>query len=99
MNGELEKPLADEVDEKMVADYLRHHADFFERHQGLLAELHLPHKTGVAVSLVERQIKVLREQRKQLKNKLGGLIRNAQYNEELSQRLHQLTLKLLSAGD
>ncbi len=99
MKGELEKPRADELDEKMVADYLRHHADFFERHQGLLVELRLPHEAGAAVSLIERQVKLLREQRQQLKNKLGTLIRNAQYNEELSQRLHELTLVLLKAGD
>ncbi len=99
MKGELEKPLADEVDEKMVADYLRHHADFFERHEELLVELRLPHEAGVAVSLIERQVKLLREQRQQLKNKLGVLIRNAQYNEELSRRLHTLTLVLLKAGD
>ncbi len=99
MKGELEKTLAEELDEKMVADYLRHHADFFERHQELLAELRISHEAGAAVSLIERQVKMLREQRQQLKNKLGSLIHNAQYNEELSQRLHELTLALLRAGD
>ncbi len=99
MKGELEKPLANELDEKMVADYLRHHADFFERHQALLVELRLPHEAGGAVSLIERQVKILREQRQQLKNKLGVLIHNAKYNEELSQRLHELTLALLKATD
>lgn len=93
------KPLGEELDEKLVADYLRHHADFFERHQELLAELRMPHDTGGAVSLIERQVKVLREQRQQLKNKLGVLIHNAQYNEELSQRLHKLTLALLESPD
>ncbi len=99
MKGELEKSVANDLDEKMVADYLRHHADFFERHKELLVELRLPHEAGAAVSLIERQVKMLREQRQQLKNKLGSLIHNAQYNEELSQRLHQLTLALLKAGD
>jgi len=99
MKGELEKPLANGLDEKMVADYLRHHADFFERHQALLVELSLPHEAGAAVSLIERQVKILREQRQQLKNKLGVLIHNAKYNEELSQRLHELTLALLKAED
>ncbi len=98
MKGELGKSLTDELDEKMVADYLRHHADFFERHKELLVELSLPHEAGAAVSLIERQVKMLREQRQQLKNKLGALIHNAQYNEELSQRLHELTLALLEAG-
>ncbi len=99
MKGELERPPVDEIDERAVADYLRHHADFFERHPELLAELRLPHDAGSAVSLVERQVQVLREQRQQLKNKLGTLIHNAQYNEELARRLHELTLSLLETVD
>ncbi len=99
MTRELDRPLAEDLDERTVADYLRHHADFFERHPELLAELRLPHETGSAVSLLERQVQVLREQRQQLKNKLGTLIRNAQYNEELARRLHELTLTLLETQD
>lgn len=95
MSSELKQPLKDEIDEKLVVDYLRHHADFFQRHKDLLAELSLSHQSGAAVSLIERQVQVLREQRQQLKNRLAALIHNAQYNEELSQRLHELTLALL----
>ncbi len=45
-----------------VAEYLRSHPDFFERHSGLLLGLKLPHPTGAgAVSLMERQVAVLRQ--------------------------------------
>ena len=38
------------------------HPDFFERHASVLARLRLPHQRGsAAVSLVERQVLVLRE--------------------------------------
>ncbi|HFC53857.1 MAG TPA: DUF484 family protein [Gammaproteobacteria bacterium] len=99
MSSELKQPLSEEIGEKQVVDYLRHHADFFQRHKDLLAEMSLSHQSGAAVSLIERQVQVLREQRQQLKNRLAALIHNAQYNEELSRRLHELTLALLEAGD
>ena len=49
--------------EREVADFLRRHPDFFERHLALLTELVVPHsgRTG-AVSLLERQVTVLRDQ-------------------------------------
>ena len=45
-----------------VARYLQHNPDFFERHQPLLGRLRLPHaRSGSTISLVERQVEVLRE--------------------------------------
>src|SRR5438874_11707127 len=52
---------ADE-EEQSIASYLQRTPDFFERHQALLARLRLPHaRGGTTISLVERQIEVLRE--------------------------------------
>ena len=51
-----------ETEEESVAAYLQHNPEFFERHQALLARLRLPHvRGGSTISLVERQIEVLRE--------------------------------------
>ena len=51
-----------ETEEETIAAYLQHHPDFFERHSALLARLRLPHaRGGSTISLVERQIEVLRE--------------------------------------
>ena len=53
---------AAETEEESVARYLQHNPDFFERHQPLLARLRLPHaRSGSTISLVERQVEVLRE--------------------------------------
>ncbi len=50
-------------EEETVARYLQHNPDFFERHQPLLARLRLPHaRSGATISLIERQVEVLREQ-------------------------------------
>lgn len=85
--------------EEAVVDYLRSHPDFFERHSGLLSILRIQHTPGQAVSLVERQLGVLRGQADQLRGQLQHLIAVARDNERLHDRLHQLTLALLDADD
>ena len=60
-------------EERGIVRFLRDHPDFFERHPELLADMLLPHETGSAVSLVERQVSVLREQWDDFKKKLQQL--------------------------
>jgi len=43
-----------------VRDYLEANPDFFERHSAILSSLSVPHGSGEAVSLVERQVSMLR---------------------------------------
>lgn len=85
------------LDERAVADYLRRHPDFFERHVGLLALLRVPHPCGGAVSLIERQVSVLREQNRHLSRKLTELVNTARDNERLSTEIHRLALGLMEA--
>jgi len=92
-------PIASEVDDKQVIEYLRHHPDFFLHHLDLLVELELPHDSGAAVSLIERQVQLLREQRNQLTQRLENLTENARENEALSEDLHQFMLVLLDADN
>lgn len=88
----------DELDmEREVVRYLRDNPDFFERHLDLLADILLPHETGRAVSLVERQVSVLREQRDEQRNKLKLLIQTARKNETLNNHINALMLALLDA--
>lgn len=88
----LSQPL---LDEQTVAEYLRGHPDFFADQPELLAELVLPHPSGKAVSLIERQVSQLREQNQRLRQQLQSLVRNARHNEVLSERIHHMTLSLL----
>ena len=87
------------IDEKVVADYLRRHPDFFLRHPRLLAELELMHETGPATSLIERQVAILRRHNRQYREQLHEWIRIARDNDRLIARLHKLTLELLDAAD
>jgi uncharacterized protein len=89
---------APEVEEESIAAYLQHHPDFFERHLNLLAHLRLPHvRSGSTISLVERQISVLREKLAGLERKLGELVRAGRTNDLLADKLHRLTRRLMGA--
>ena len=87
---------AADTEEEGIAGYLQRHPEFFERHQALLVRLKLPHSRGsTTVSLVERQIEVLREKQAQLEGKLAELVRVARANDAISERLHRFTRRLL----
>jgi len=86
--------------EEQVAEFLVAHPDFFERHASVLARLRLPHQRGsAAVSLVERQVLVLREKHGSLEKKLHELIEYGRANDAIVDRVHRLTRRLLRARD
>lgn len=85
---------ADEREEEIAA-YLTTHPDFFERHPDALAAIDIPHPTGDAVSLIERQVRTLREQSGNYRRQLEELVTVARENDALAKRLHRLTLSLI----
>ena len=85
--------------ENLVADYLKNNLDFFVKNPAILAELKIPHEHGGAISLVEKQLTVLREQNQETNKKIHELIEIATQNEELARRMHQLALTLIDADD
>lgn len=80
-----------------VEAFLYQHPDFFEDHLDLLETLKIPHPSGEAVSLVTRQIALLREKNHRLQDQINDIVHIARDNDTLHQRIHQLTLALLSA--
>ena len=90
-------PAAD-AEEESVARYLHSNPEFFERHQALLARLRLPHsRGGSTISLVERQIEVMRERHAALEAKLAELVRVARDNDVVAERFHRFARRLLRA--
>ena len=86
-------------DDRGIADFLRSHPDFFERHPGLLAHLRLPHDVGAnAVSLIERQVSILREKNRKLDLKLRELIGVARANDALAAKIHKFSMRLVGSG-
>ncbi len=85
-----------DTEEESIASYLQRNPEFFERHQGVLARLKLPHaRGGSTISLVERQIEVLRDKQAALEGKLAELVRVARANDAIAERLHRFTRRLL----
>lgn len=89
---------AEALPEDAVASYLQHNPDFFERHTPLLAKLKLPHSRGAStISLVERQVLVLREKNEKLETHLQELISVARANDALANKIHRLSCRLIRA--
>ncbi len=88
----------EEVSENAVHDFLEDNPDFFERHSALLSALRLPHVADGTVSLVERQVSVLRQKDLKLERKLKELLEVARANDSLAAKIHQLALQLLAAS-
>jgi len=87
------------LSEDAIHDYLADNPDFFERHAELLGSLRLPHSSGAAVSLVERQVSVLRQKDLKHERKLRELLKVARANDALAGKIHRLTLELLGSSD
>lgn len=86
-----------EVSEEQVVDFLRDHPDFFARQEDLLADLSLPHESGKAISLLERQVTILRDRGIEARQKLNNLLENARNNDQLFDTTRNLVLALLRA--
>jgi len=80
-----------------VLRYLTTNPEFFVVNQDILPRLRIPHESGAAVSLIERQVSVLRGKCGALENSLRDLIAVARENENLHQRLHLLIQDVISA--
>jgi hypothetical protein len=78
-----------------VASYLKQHPDFFINRDSLLAEITLPHESGHAISLLERQVKILRERSIESRHTLNQLLETAKYNDQLFNVTRALILALL----
>lgn len=82
-----------------VAAYLAKHPDFFSGQDELLLKLKLPHGPDQTVSLVERQVALLRERNRDIRRELDGLLNVARRNDEIFTKCRQLLLGLVEAKD
>jgi len=81
-----------------VARFLQANPSFFVDHEDLLASLRLPHQRGDTVSLVERQMKLLRDRNIELRQRLTHLMDVARDNDRLFDKSRRLILALLDAN-
>ena len=92
------EPTSDALEQQII-DYLETHPDFFDRHPELLQQLELTHQSHGTPSLIERQVRTLREEAARHRQRLEKLIAVAHENEELNRRLHKLTVTLIDTVD
>lgn len=81
-----------------VVAYLRANPAFFAEHDDLLLELQVPHQRGDSVSLVERQLKLLRDRNIEMRHRLSHLMDVARDNDRLFDKTRRLVLDLLDAA-
>ncbi|KQQ53745.1 hypothetical protein ASF84_18225 [Pseudomonas sp. Leaf127] len=81
-----------------VIAYLLRHPEFFAEHDELLVSMRIPHQRGDSVSLVERQLKLLRERNIEMRHRLSQLMDVARDNDRLFEKTRRLNLALMDAG-
>jgi uncharacterized protein len=85
------------LDEAQVAAFLKANPDFLARHPELLEALELRHASGAAVSLIERQVEILRGKSGRLEDRLKTLLDAARDNESRAANVHRLARSLIRA--
>jgi uncharacterized protein YigA (DUF484 family) len=88
----------DTVQAEQVTAFLRANPEFFVEHEELLSELRIPHQRGTTVSLVEHQVKLLRERNIEMRHRLSHLMDVARDNDRLFDKTRRLVLDLLDAA-
>jgi len=85
------------VNEDDIREFLVQNPDYFQKNPELLGLIQLPHSTGAAVSLVERQVSVLRDRNVDLRHRLRDLGSTAKDNDQMFASTRELVLGLLPA--
>jgi uncharacterized protein YigA (DUF484 family) len=86
-----------QLDDDAVREFLKDNGDFLQRNPDLLDHLHVSHASGSAVSLVEKQVSVLRERNVDIRHRLNNLTAHARENDKLFEQTRALVIKLLEA--
>ena len=86
------------LDPKDVEIFLLENLNFFESRESLVGELNFKHSSSSASSILERQVKKLREEHKKLMDLLSSFMKTASINEELFNKSKELTLKILGTN-
>lgn len=85
--------------EDEVKSYLKQNPDFFVDNEELLAELNLPHGEGGSISLVERQVAILRDRNKESRKQLDEYVKNAEQNDGIFRKCQYMVLGLIEANN
>ncbi len=90
-----EERVADVPNEEQVLAFLKADPLLLTRHPQLLEALELTHASGSAVSLIERQVELLRGKNARLESRLDRLIETARENEVRAEKILSLAHTLI----
>ena len=91
--------MSNKINDKDVELYLLKNTDFFLTRESIVSELNFKHSPGKAESLLERQVRKLRSEQKDLLDNLSVFLSNASENEDLFTKSKALVLKVVTAED
>ena len=95
-----ERRRVDALSADEVAAWLQRNPEFFESHRDMLSQLRLRHPHGGrAISLIERQVTVLRDANRMLEKRLADFLRIGRENDALSMKMQGLAHALLGERD
>ena len=83
--------------DKDVAAYLLANPDFFVDRDRLLLKIQVPHKSKGTISLVEKQLDVIRDRQKKTRRQLKEFVENAERNKEIFDKSRKLILSMMAA--
>ena len=89
--------MAKKLDAKDVELYLLENTDFFLSRESLVSELSFKHDADGATSLLEMQVRKLRDEQSRLMDMLSGFVSTGKENEELFFKSKNLTLSLITS--
>ena len=93
----MSKEIAADPIDKVVREFLRDNPTFLDENTDILETMVLPHNSGKAVSLVERQVGVLRDRSSEMRSRLDNMLQTAKDNDLLFEKTKRLVLNLLEA--
>ena len=91
--------MAKKLNAKEVELYLLENTDFFLSRESLVSELSFKHDAQGATSLLEMQVRKLRDEQSRLMDMLSGFVSTGKENEELFFKSKNLTLSVIAAKD
>ena len=83
---------------KEIAEYLILNPNFFKENPEVLNSIEIVHDSGAAVSLIQKQVELLRSNYNSTTDKLMELLGNAKNNEDIFIQTKELILRLIDAS-
>ena len=83
---------------KEIAEYLILTPNFFKENPEVLNSIEIIHESGAAVSLIQKQVELLRSNYNSTTDKLMELLGNAKNNEDIFILTRELILRLIDAS-